>query len=315
MLDILLPQVTDEVEVLVSDNASTDNTLEIIKEYQERYPGVIRLLRNETNIGADGNFLQCMFSAMGKHVMMISDDDIIVEGAVERILTFLKTNPEVTLAYLESVAFKDHYRGVDHCHGYKYLKEVPQDIVTTDKAELLSHCIRLFGFTSVHIWLTERIRSIDNPKRFFNTYFLQTYICIECAKHPEDKLGLIHGPNIAVGEYGIVVNYDVAEVEGIKYHKMIDYAVANGFPKRFLEHFYIWKAIYLIRMYLIKERAIGVRKMKISNVFKATWRYPKAWIELYPFFLLPPFVCRIGMKLLRKAQGRSFLSYVNRPTE
>ena len=37
MLDILLPQINDQVEVLIVDNCSTDNTPQIVKKYMERY--------------------------------------------------------------------------------------------------------------------------------------------------------------------------------------------------------------------------------------------------------------------------------------
>lgn len=157
MMDIMLPQITDEIEVIVSDNCSTDETPEIIKEYQKKY-GFIRYIRNENNIGADGNFLQCLQKASGKFVMLISDDDIIVEGGLNKILVFLKSNPDISLAYLESVAFKDKYNGISACHGYKYLQPVEHDFCTYDKKVFLHFCQRLFGFTSSHVWSTSRLK-------------------------------------------------------------------------------------------------------------------------------------------------------------
>src|SRR5262249_43627784 len=40
------------VEVIVSDNASTDDTPNVVRKYAERYP-IVKYVRNETNIGAD----------------------------------------------------------------------------------------------------------------------------------------------------------------------------------------------------------------------------------------------------------------------
>lgn len=313
MLEILLPQIDERVELLVVDNKSTDNTAQIIEEFKEKY-SFIEYHCNEKNLGADGNFLKCMQMAKGKFVMLISDDDIIVEGAVDKILLFLEENPDVSLGYLESVAFKDKYKGLDKCHGYKFLTELNESSVTSDKKLFLKACLRLFGFTSSYVWSTDRIREIDNPEQYFNTFFLQAYICILCSNSPADKLGLIHGPCIAVGEYGIIGNYDTAQVEGIYYHKMIEFAVQNGYPKSVLEKFYLWKIIFLCRNNIIRERAAGVKKMSLKNIWLATWKYPKAWLFLYPVLLIPPFACSILLKLVRKKQGRKFISYVNRPT-
>ena len=69
-LDILLPQCTDEIELVISDNTSTDETPEIIPEYQKLYP--IRYIRNKINIGPDANFLQCMKLASGKFTYLLS---------------------------------------------------------------------------------------------------------------------------------------------------------------------------------------------------------------------------------------------------
>ena len=313
MLDILLPQITEEVEVLFSDNCSTDATPQIIQEYRKRYP-FIRCISNTKNIGADGNFLQCMLEAKGKFVMLISDDDILTEQSVNRIVSFLRENPDVSCAYLDSVAFRDHYQGIASCHSYEKLKPVEKSFCTTDKNVFFDYCKRLFGFTSSYIWSTERIHGIDNPQQYFDTYFLQAYILVLCTNRADDKLGLIAGPCVAVGEYGIIGNYDMAQVEGIYYNKMMEFAIKNGYPRKAMEDFYVWKIIHLCRNSIIKERAVGVKKTSVKNIFKATWRYPKAWV-LYPLLLLPPGVCLLILKAIRKKQGRAFTSQVNRPNE
>lgn len=314
MLDILLPQVMEEVEVLISDNCSTDETPQIIAEYCEKYP-FIKTIRNEKNIGADGNFLQCMLNASGKFVMLISDDDIIVEEAVRKIVIFLENNPEVSLAYLESVAFKDYYTGLINCHGYTLLREVNDSFVTKDKAVFFNYCKRLFGFTSSYVWSTERIHQIYSPEQYFNTYFLQAYITLCCSNGNNDTFGLIHGPCVAIGEYGVVGNYDVALVEGIYYRKMMKLAIEWGYPKKEFEDWYQWKLCTLCRNAIIKERAIGVSKTSFHNVVEASKGYPMTRIKLYPLFLIPKKVCKLIVKIVRKKQGRQFTSYVNRPTE
>ncbi len=315
MLDILLPQITDDVEVIISDNGSTDNTDEIIQNYRNLYP-FIKYTRSEVNEGADSNFLKCMLNAKGKFVMLISDDDIVMENAVKRIVDYLTMHPDISMAYLDSVAFKDYYKGPEYCHRYKeYSQKIDRDKDTTDKKEFLRYSQRLFGFTSCHIWSTERIHNITNPERFKGTYFMQAYISILCSNNPNDKLGLIAGPCIAVGEYGSLGNYNLAKVEGEYYQKMVEFASENDYPKKQMRKYYAWKIVFLGRMYIIRERAIAVSMTRCKDLFKVTYQFPRAWIGLYPFFFIPGSLCKWIVCVIRKKQGRDFTSYVNRPTD
>src|SRR5258705_7168898 len=92
-----------QVELLVSDNASTDETSAIVTGYIDR--GLqIRYLRNNSNIGADANFMQCFDKALGKYVWLIGDDDLVVPGAVGKIVSYLRAG-EYSLIYVNSYCF------------------------------------------------------------------------------------------------------------------------------------------------------------------------------------------------------------------
>jgi glycosyltransferase involved in cell wall biosynthesis len=91
------------IELLVSDNASTDETPGIVKAYMDR--GLqIRYLRNVSNIGADGNFMQCFEKARGKYVWLIGDDDLVIPGAIAKIISYLQAG-EYSLVYVNSYRF------------------------------------------------------------------------------------------------------------------------------------------------------------------------------------------------------------------
>lgn len=89
------------VEVVLSNNASTDNTLEILKQY-DKYP-YIRYYTNETNIGFARNIIRLTDEyARGKFGWVIGDDDVIVPSAITAIVSELKNDK---IDYL-SVGFK-----------------------------------------------------------------------------------------------------------------------------------------------------------------------------------------------------------------
>lgn len=79
------------IEILVSDNCSTDTTASIISTNIER--GLpISYYRNEKNIGWGANFLQCFKKARGKYVLLLGDDDLIVDGGLVKIINVLNSN-------------------------------------------------------------------------------------------------------------------------------------------------------------------------------------------------------------------------------
>src|SRR5580698_4616689 len=109
LLSVLFDQLVSEprVELLISDNASPDETPVLVEEYQRR--GLrIRSIRNETNIGADANFLQCFEQARGKYLWVFSDDDIIVPGGIAKILPLL-ARENYALAYVSPYEFRGDF--------------------------------------------------------------------------------------------------------------------------------------------------------------------------------------------------------------
>lgn len=315
MLNILLPQVDKRVEVIVSDNFSTDSTIEIIREYIEQYP-FIQYVRNDKNIGADGNFLQCMRMATGKFTMLLSDDDILVENGLSKILSFLEKNQDISLAYLYTISFKDKYHNINECDIFKEWSRKPnEDIITTDKKKFISYVGRQWGFTSSFLWNTDRFKLIQSPEDFYGTFWLQSYIHILCSDKADDKLGIIAGPCIAAGGYGIIPNFDAYEVEVISFKKMLDFASQKAkYDSKQFTKLWLWKVCYLLKRSIIKEKAVGKSMTSIAKVFDRLKFYPYAWIHLFPYLLFPSWLCKIILKIVRFKQNRNFISYVNRPT-
>jgi glycosyltransferase involved in cell wall biosynthesis len=76
------------VEVCISDNASTDRTQGIIREWKKKMP--LSSGRNPKNFGFDVNIVKVTRLAHGRFVWYIGDDDVIVEGALQGFLENLK---------------------------------------------------------------------------------------------------------------------------------------------------------------------------------------------------------------------------------
>src|SRR6201985_2075501 len=110
LLSVLTPQLGDEprVELIISDNASLDDTPTIVASFQQKHFH-LTYIRNETNIGPDAKFLPCYEKASVKYVWIVADDDIIVPTAIDKILAYL-SREEYDLVYVSSYGIQDLYR-------------------------------------------------------------------------------------------------------------------------------------------------------------------------------------------------------------
>lgn len=91
-LPTLLQQDTDDYEVLVVDNHSTDDTAEVVRSFNDRR---IRYVRNERNLGSRGNWNRCIDLAAGEYVAICHDDDLYAPAFVGACRAFLDDHPSV----------------------------------------------------------------------------------------------------------------------------------------------------------------------------------------------------------------------------
>lgn len=90
-LSLEAPDVWRRAEILVSDNASVDDTQQVVEgAIASGLP--VRYLRNAENIGSDANIAQCFNLARGNFVLILGDDDLFVDGALSALLERLASN-------------------------------------------------------------------------------------------------------------------------------------------------------------------------------------------------------------------------------
>lgn len=84
-LDSLLNQTFQNFEVIVVDDCSTDNSVAIVKSYESKFKGRLRLEKTETNSGGGGYVPRNIgFKfAQGEYVYFVDADDVLLESALE----------------------------------------------------------------------------------------------------------------------------------------------------------------------------------------------------------------------------------------
>jgi abequosyltransferase len=79
------------VEILVSDNCSTDQTAATVETLSQQGLS-IRSISNEINIGSDANIAQCFNQARGRYVQIMGDDDLYLPGKLKYVISLLREN-------------------------------------------------------------------------------------------------------------------------------------------------------------------------------------------------------------------------------
>lgn len=87
-LDSIVPQLTDEVEVVVLDGASTDDTAEVVRRFQEQHANV-RYHRLDARGGIDRDMARVVELARGRYCWLFSGDDIMRPGAIGTVLDWI----------------------------------------------------------------------------------------------------------------------------------------------------------------------------------------------------------------------------------
>jgi glycosyltransferase involved in cell wall biosynthesis len=116
-LDGFLMQKTNfQFEVLIHDDASTDGTTEIIREYEIKYPEIIKPLYEEENQWVKGKRGSAYFNfprAKGKYIALCEGDDYWTDPLkLQRQVDFLESNPEYSMCFHNAIVLQenDDYR-------------------------------------------------------------------------------------------------------------------------------------------------------------------------------------------------------------
>jgi len=93
-------------EILISDNASTDNTKEVVLNFQKQYPQLIRYIFNKTNLGFDRNLDILIRSSKGKFVKLLGDDDELLPNSINQLTKIILDHADLKVI-VHSVEFFD----------------------------------------------------------------------------------------------------------------------------------------------------------------------------------------------------------------
>ena len=127
-LSYVIPQVLlhkDRVHIYISDNASSDDTRDVVDVLIKQYPDIITYYCQKENLTASPNFDDAVNRVDSEYVYMLSDDDYIVPECISFLLKCINDYPEVEYFYLNQYIANE-----DMCGTYLFNKNIRKGYVT-----------------------------------------------------------------------------------------------------------------------------------------------------------------------------------------
>jgi glycosyltransferase involved in cell wall biosynthesis len=182
-LDSLLCQTFGDFEIVISDNASTDDTESICREYVRRDPR-IRYSRNDQNRGVAYNFRRVFELSTGEYFKWVVHDDVCDPTYIEKCVEVLDAAPpSVVLCYPKTILIDEKGAEIERYEDRMDLRQARCD-------ERLAHLYRYLhlchcGLGLIRSDVLRRTRGIDGFERSDVVLLVELAMMGNFYEHPE----------------------------------------------------------------------------------------------------------------------------------
>ncbi|MDL2262545.1 glycosyltransferase [Bacteroidales bacterium OttesenSCG-928-I21] len=280
-LEGFVMQKTDFLfEVLIHDDASTDGTADIIREYEAKYPEIIKpiyQIENQWRKGRRGSAVFNFPRVKGKYVAMCEGDDYWTDPyKLQRQVDFLEANEDYSMCFHKVKIINDEVNLITSWYDHLQTKEyTAEEIMTTWTVPTCSVVFR-----------SSIINNIPNHKDFSmgdNVLFLT------CAMY-----GKLYCENIVMGEYrrnsgGLTASF-AWKKKIVKHYEALKECFPNVSPDILDNSIMIYqiefmmtyiKKLDIISFFRQLIVSLSTYKMKFIQVFlQKTKNYVKKHIEI-----------------------------------
>jgi len=107
-IDSIMAQTFTDWNMIMCDDASTDNTYNIAKKYADKYPDKFILIKNDTNMGLNTTLNNCLKYAKGKYIARMDGDDISYPTRFYEEVSFLNENLQYSIVSCQMEYFDEN---------------------------------------------------------------------------------------------------------------------------------------------------------------------------------------------------------------
>ena len=118
--------------IIISDNASTDNTPEVVNKFSELYKDRVYYFKNISNIGIYNNFNSGLKRVTSKYFNIMSDDDFLAPGFINESIQILENNSDINVVVFDTIVINNNHKVVADRHP-KYFEGIMNPSQSVEK--------------------------------------------------------------------------------------------------------------------------------------------------------------------------------------
>lgn len=270
----LIPQLTEECELLIIDNNSPLSVEESLKNVLiDKNIFKLRIIRNATNIGGAANIIRCFEESSGEWTWLLGDDDQPLDDAIKkitRILNFYKDIDFINFSFFsgQNVDFKDvgFLSLIKNIKSFGNLLFISDGVYKTDFIKSFAYIGYNYIYTAApHVAMV--VAMLKSGKGFF--------LC---------KEAVVKAIQVDPGGRWNYVKVH-AQLCSLGYLSFLDEKEQQLFSRRIYENY----GVTSIRFILIMFMRLIVSSRIYPDEYVILVRYFKQWIENSPIFDLKTF--------------------------
>ena len=292
----------DEIELLVSDNASTDATEQLLNQYIQDSPLDVRYRRISKNILGEQNFYQAMQAGTGQYCWLIGDDDEITGAAVALVLEAIKNHQPQMIICNFSLLSKDFSRVILE----KYYAQ-PKSTLVLDHNQLLQHFGTQLSLISAVVFQKDAFFTISKERYdFFEPYGATFLASVYYAAHNACRAYYIDQPIVLNRTNNMRIepswNWERIFIEG--FARVLNELQLLGYSRN---------AVYAAKNSIILKYAVNfivnakADRRPYANIYQSlnvwlrdTWTYR---LICLPLRLVPDILLVLLKKMIRRLIG------------
>lgn len=291
-LSALIPQVLSSeglVRLVIVDNCSTDETPHVAERYSSEYNGCLEYIRNPENIGADRNIARCFELCLTKYAWVFGDDDVLMPGALEKILYLLKRS-EFGVVHIKAFPYKG-----DPFDWAPKRKSAIYEVVGKSQLEGMAYKVSdMFSFITGNIVNKDLVPSGMDLYRYVDTKYNQIQWVFSALFAAETNLYIDDGL-LAINNEEQSGGYPFCRVFGTNYNIFFKIFIGKGIDQAFFDVINRKMARELFPALIYHARMTGgsYRNYTPENYFEelrpSYEKYAEFWLCVAPMCKLPLF--------------------------
>jgi len=177
--------IESNINVFVSDNASSDGTESILKQYHMRHPESFSFHIASSNLGADANYFNCLASSRSQYIWLVGSDDLLHIDSIRLVMHALAHEPSADIHLFSRLNFHEsiqdahkQYFCLADCLDKRF--SIAPDPTTLSLGWLLDNSRDIaISFTYISSCIVSSAGVNDVIRRFKLKFFGSAYIHVE----------------------------------------------------------------------------------------------------------------------------------------